>query len=121
VAASKTEYSLGGTETEKQRLLAQVRPYEAMALGLIEEIGVKPACSAKATSSGIGTRSRLTSRSRHDRDGEAPRPVLGHQSVGGPGPGLRAQRRVDGRSSRRAGVAAGQDKLPAGLSCHVVA
>jgi SAM-dependent methyltransferase len=35
------EYSLGGTETEKQRLLAQVQPYEPMARALIDRIGVK--------------------------------------------------------------------------------
>lgn len=42
MAASKADYSLGGTETEKQRLLAQVRPYEPMARALLDRIGVKP-------------------------------------------------------------------------------
>jgi SAM-dependent methyltransferase len=41
MSASDTEYSLGGTETEKQRLLAQVRPYEPMARALLDQINVK--------------------------------------------------------------------------------
>ncbi|HET7806113.1 MAG TPA: methyltransferase domain-containing protein [Pseudolabrys sp.] len=41
MSTSHAEYSLGGTEIEKQRLLTQVQPYEPMARELLERVQVK--------------------------------------------------------------------------------